>query len=241
MRLADQTAVVVGGGTGIGKAIALALAGDGAKVAIGGRRFEILEQVAKQSPHEMHCHSVDVADRTSAQQFIEWATTTLGHIDILVNAAGINIQNRSMAAMTLEDWDRVMQINTTGSFNILHYALPSMRERKSGLVINISSIAGKRALQLGGIAYCASKFALTALGTAVGNEVAADGVRITNIYPGEVDTPILDERPVPVTAEHRARIVQPEDFREIVLSICHLPPRTHIPELVIKPTTQEYV
>ena len=95
-------------------------------------------------------------------------------------------------------------------------------------------------LTLGGVAYCASKFAMTALGTAVGNECAQDGVRVTNIYPGEVNTPILDNRPVPVTAERKAAMVQPEDFGELVVAIACLHPRAHVSEMVIKPTVQEF-
>ncbi|QDU75166.1 putative oxidoreductase [Bremerella volcania] len=240
MSLEGKVALIVGGGSGIGKAIALSLAADGAKVAIAGRRFEVLEQVAAQSEAEIHCHSVDVSDRTSVKGLFDFVSKTLGPLDILVNAAGINIKTRSMAEMTPEQWDQVMQINATGGYNLLYEALPPMRERKDGLIINISSISGKRAYALGGIAYCASKFAMTALGTAVGNEVAADGVRITNIYPGEVETPILEQRPAAPTAEHRARMLQPEDFSEVVLAICHLPPRAHVAELIIKPTKQEY-
>lgn len=240
MGLDGKAALVVGGGSGIGKAIALALAADGAKVAIAARRFEVLEEVAQASEAEIHCHSVDVGDRTSVKSLFDWAEKTIGPVDILVNAAGINIKTRSMAEMTPEQWDQVMQINATGGYNVMYYALPGMRERKDGLIINISSISGKRAYALGGIAYCASKFAMTALGTAAGNEVCTEGVRITNIYPGEVDTPILTQRPKPVTEEHRGRMLKPEDFSELVLAICHLPKRAHVAEMVIKPTTQEY-
>ncbi len=241
MGLSGKAALVVGGGSGIGKAIASALAADGAKVAIAGRRFDLLETVAAESDAEIHCHSVDVADRASVEQLCQWATETIGPLGIVVNAAGVNIKTRSMAEMTPEQWDQVMQINATGGYNLLYYVLPGMRKRKDGLVIHISSISGKRASALGGIAYCASKFAMTGLGTSVGNEVAADGVRITNIYPGEVDTPILAQRPRPVTDEHRGRMLRPEDFSEMVLAICHLPPRAHVAEMVIKPTLQEYV
>src|SRR5690606_33543805 len=133
----------------------------------------------------------DVTDLDSVKQLVAWTEQTLGPIDILVYAAGVNIKNRSMAEMSPEQWDEVLKINATGGYHCFHAVLPGMRERRSGTVINISSISGKRALALGGIAYCASKFALTALGTAVGAEVAQEGIRVTNIYPGEVDTPIL--------------------------------------------------
>jgi NADP-dependent 3-hydroxy acid dehydrogenase YdfG len=108
-------------------------------------------------------------------------------------------------------------------------------------VVNISSVAGKRALEIAGVAYCASKFALTALGTAVANEVAPDGVRITNIYPGEVNTPLLDQRPQPVSADRRAAMLQPEDIGQVVALLATLPPRAHVPELVIKPLGQNWV
>lgn len=241
MSLVGKSVLVVGGGTGIGLAIAQALAEAGAKVGIAGRRFEVLEEGAASSSAEIHCHSVDVADRQSVLDLLAWANHTLGKVDILVNAAGVNIKNRSMEAMQPEDWDRMLQINATGAYNLMYAALPQMRERKDGLIINISSIAGKRAIALGGIAYAASKFAMTALGTAAGNEENKNGVRITNIYPGEVDTPLLKQRPKPVTEEHRATMLLPEDFKEIVLAICNLPPRAHVPELILKPTTQEFV
>jgi NADP-dependent 3-hydroxy acid dehydrogenase YdfG len=115
-----------------------------------------------------------------------------------------------------------------------------MRERRDGLIVNISSIAGKRAIALGGPGYCASKFAATALGTAVGLEERPNGIRVTNIYPGEVDTPILEQRPVPVPAEKRARMVHPEDIAACVVTIAKLPRHVLVPELVIMPLYQEY-
>jgi NADP-dependent 3-hydroxy acid dehydrogenase YdfG len=241
-QLGGKTALVTGGGSGIGAGIALALAAEGYRVAIAGRREDKLRETARQFTGEpaILLQSVDVADRASVNRLFAWATEQLGDIDILVNAAGINIQRRSMEAMSPEEWDHVMAVNATGVYNCMHAALPSMRRRGAGLIVNISSIAGKRASALGGVAYCASKFAVTALGTAVGLEVARQGVRVTNIYPGEVDTPILDQRPTPVTHEHRARILQPQDVAATVLMIAALPPRAHVPELVIKPTWQEY-
>ena len=185
-------------------------------------------------------HTVDVADRDSVHRLFSWAQQELGALDILVNAAGINIARRTMADMDPAQWDQVLAINVTGTYNCMAAVLPDMRARRDGLILNISSIAGKRALTLGGIAYCASKFAMTALGTSVGNEVAADGVRVTNIYPGEVNTPILDNRPTPVSDQRKAAMVQPEDFAELVVAIANLHPRAHVSEITLKPTVQEY-
>ena len=166
---------------------------------------------------------------------------TWGPVDVLVNAAGVNIKNRTIGEMRPEQWDEVLAINATGAYNMIHSILPEMRSRGSGTIINISSVTGKRALALGGVAYAASKFAMTALGTCVANEVGAEGVRVTNIYPGEVDTPILEQRPVPVSEEQRQRILRPSDVGSVVASLVALPQRVHIPELVIKPVHQGYV
>ena len=233
---------MAGGATGIGEAVACALADAGCKVAIGGRRVEKLEEAAKnyEGPGQLHVHALDVSDRASVATAMEWFESTLGPIDILVNAAGINIKDRTMAKMVPEEWDKVLSVNATGAYNIMNAALPSMRTRKHGTIINVSSIAGKRAIELGGIAYCASKFAMTALGTCVGLEERENSIRVTNVYPGEVETPILDARPNPVSAEHRARILQPSDIASMVVAVAMLPPRAHVPDLVIKPTTQEF-
>jgi NADP-dependent 3-hydroxy acid dehydrogenase YdfG len=119
--------------------------------------------------------------------------------------------------------------------------LPQMQKRRNGLVVNISSISGKRATALGGVAYSASKFAMAALGTAVANENTQTGVRITNVFPGEVNTPILEHRPNPVSDAHKAAMLQPSDVGQLVLAIACLPPHVHVPDVVIKPITQEYM
>ncbi len=242
MKLEGKIALVTGGGTGIGEGIAAALADEGCRVAIAGRREDKLRETAAKHklPTPLATHAVDVADRASVAKLFRWAAESLGPIDILVNAAGLNIVSRSLADTAPEDWDRLMAINATGAYNCITAVLPQMRERQDGLIVNISSIAGKRALRLGGVAYCASKFAMTALGTFASLEEGRNGIRVTNIYPGEVDTPILDARPTPVTPEHRARILQPADVAAAVVMIASLPPRAHVAELVIKPTTQDY-
>jgi NADP-dependent 3-hydroxy acid dehydrogenase YdfG len=134
----------------------------------------------------------------------------------------------------------MIAINLTGAYNCMQAVLPKMRDRKDGLIINISSVAGKRAIALAGIAYSASKFGMTALGTCVANEAAADGVRVTNVYPGEVDTPLIEQRPAPVTDEHRARMLQADHVGELVVSLIDLPKAVHVPEVVVKPLTQEW-
>ena len=242
MQLLEKTAVITGGGTGIGQAIASVFVGEGARVVITGRREDKLREVANQLGGDAKAltHALDVKDRAAVSATFDWAEKQLGRIDILVNCAGMNIARRSMAEMTPDEWDEVLATNVTGAYNCIYAVLSAMRKRGDGLIINISSISGKRATRLGGVAYNASKFAMTALGTSVGLEEAAQGIRVTNIYPGEVDTPILEKRPTPVSAEQRARMLQPQDVAAAALLVATLPPRAHIPELVIKPTAQEY-
>ncbi len=243
MILHGKTALIIGGGTGIGAGCAIAFAEAGAQVAISGRRIEKLGEAAAKftGKNTILCHAADVANREEARKLIEWATKELGRIDILVHCAGINIPKRAMNVLDPADWDKLLLVNATGAFNAMHFVLPQMRERKDGLIINVSSIAGLRASILGGVAYSASKFAMTALGTTVGVEERNNGIRVTNVYPGEVETPILDARPVPVSKEHRAKILQPEDIASVLVAVAALPPRAHVAELVIKPTTQEFV
>jgi NADP-dependent 3-hydroxy acid dehydrogenase YdfG len=242
MSLTAKSVLITGGGTGIGEACALALAAAGCRVAISGRREEPLKTVAAKHAGKppIIYRTCDVGDRDDAYALVDWASTQLGQIDILINSAGTNVPKRTMEEGSPDDWDRILRINATGAYNTMHRVLPQMRQQQDGLIINISSIAGLRASLLGGLAYNASKFAMTALGTTVGLEEKDRGIRVTNVYPGEVETPILDNRPVPVSAEHRAKILQPEDVAAAVVMIANLPPRAHIPDITIKPTTQAF-
>ena len=241
MSLSGQHALVIGGGTGMGEAISLGLVEEGAKVAVAGRRQEKLESIAAKSKNIL-IHTVDVGDRPSVKALFDWASQTFDRrLDLLVNCAGINVPKRSMSELSPEDWDKVLNINATGAFNCMHYGLPLMRPHKNGLVINISSTSGKRAAPLGGVSYNASKFAMDALGTSANEDERENGIRVTTIFPGEVDTPILDDRPTPPSAEHRAKILKPKDIADMTIAIAKLPPLAHVPELIIKPIGQSFI
>ncbi|MCX7427400.1 MAG: SDR family oxidoreductase [Planctomycetia bacterium] len=239
--LKGKVALVTGGGSGIGLGIAAALADEGCRVAICGRGEKKLQDAAECRPGgKILARPCDVTDRDAVAALLAWTEERLGPLDILVNSAGINVARRSMAELDPADWDRLLAVNATGLFNVLHAALPGMRRRGGGLIVNISSVAGKRAMHLAGPGYCAAKFAATALGTAVGLEERAHGIRVTNIYPGEVDTPILANRPVPVPDERKALMVHPEDIAACVVTIARLPAHVLVPELIITPLYQEY-
>ena len=225
----------------MGEAIAFGLAAEGATVVIAGRRQAKLDEVAGQADGNILTHVVDVADRGSVKTLFEWVGEQFSQLHLLVNCAGANVPKRSRSELAPDDWDKLMSINATGAFNCMHYALPLMRPNKTGLVINISSTSGKRAAPLGGVAYNASKFAMAALGTSANEDERENGIRVTTIFPGEVDTPILDDRPVPPSAEHRAKILKVTDIADITLAIAKLPSLAHVPELVIKPIGQSFI
>lgn len=243
MRLQGKTALITGGGSGIGAACACALANEGCRVAICGRQADTLAETAARHTGvpPMLTRVCDVADRKAARELVAWAEKELGRIDILLNAAGVNVPNRTFKDLSPEDWDRLLAINTTGAFHTIFFASPAMRARKDGLIVNIGSTAGKRANSLGGIAYNASKFALAGLSTSASDEFREDGVRVTTIHPGEVETPILRFRAKSPTPEHRAKMMQPEDVAAAVLLVCTLPARANVLEMVIKPTAQAFV
>jgi len=239
--LQDKVAIVTGAGTGIGRGIAEAFVAEGAKVALVGRRAEKLEEVAAGLPEgRTLCCVCDVSDRAAVNAMAGQVVSRFGAPDILVNNAGTNTNPRSVGDVSLEDWDRTIAVNLHGVFNCVRAVLPGMRDRKGGLIINISSIAGKRVSKLAGAAYCASKHGVVALTHSINDEESGNGVRSTAICPGEVETPILDLRVEPVSAEHRARILKPEDIAAAALFVAKLPPRACVPELLIKPAQQLY-
>ncbi len=238
MKLIGKVALVTGGGTGIGRAVAAALAGEGAQVVITGRRADKLQEACAEidQPALVSHALMDVADRQQVTTTVAKMIERFGAIDILVNNAGVNVTRRSVAQLAPEDWDSLLAVNATGAFNVIHAVLPQMRARKDGVIISISSLAGVRASSLGGLAYSASKHALNALTRVVALEEGENGIRATNICPGEVNTPLLDSRPIKVSDEQRAQILLPEDVAAAVLFVATLPPRAHVPEMLIKPT-----
>jgi NAD(P)-dependent dehydrogenase (short-subunit alcohol dehydrogenase family) len=238
MELTGKIALIVGGGGGMGLAIGHALAAEGCKVALSDCDEAALAAAARaanpQSPPAWH--ACDITDRGQVAALFEWLAAELGPADILVNCAGSNVTQRMLSNIDPAGLDRVMAINFTGAFNVIHAALPAMREKRSGQIFQIVSLAGKHVMPMAGLPYCTSKFAMGALGTFVNlEECEKNGIRVTNIYPGETNTPLVDKRPSPPPPEKRAQMLQPEDIAACVVAIAKLPPRAVVPELVITP------
>jgi NADP-dependent 3-hydroxy acid dehydrogenase YdfG len=241
--LTNKVVLITGGGSGIGLAVARSLLAEGARVAIAGRDEAKLRRAADdlKGGDRLITHAADVSAPDQVHALIAAVTKRLGPIDILVNNAGTNIKARTFKELTPETWKLLMGANMDGAFYCMREVVPQMAARGGGLIINVNSIAGVRASPLGGPAYSAAKFGLHSLSLCIGAEVKTDGIRICGVYPGEVNTPILDARPKPLDAAHRQSILQPEDVAAAVLFIARLPAHVVVPELVITPLSQGFV
>jgi len=241
-RLQGKTVLITGGGSGIGLAVARGFLDAGARVAIAGRDADKLRRAAASlgGDRVIH-HAADVTDPAQARGLVDDVMKRMGRIDILVNNAGLNIKERTFRELTPESWRLLVAGNLDGAFHCMSAVLPQMRGRRDGLIINVNSIAGKRANPLGGVGYVAAKFGLRGLAMGVAAEERANGVRVSSIYPGEVDTPILEQRPSPLSEEHRRTILRPEDVAAAILFIASLPAHAAVPELVLTPANAAYI
>ena len=243
--LKGKVAWITGGGSGIGLAGALELAKAGAHVVISGRTARTNESALAElkKAGSAEATQLEVSDKAAVVRTAAEIEKRHGRIDILVTSAGTNISGgkRNLKVMSLDGWDEVVAINLNGLFYCCHAVIPGMRARKDGLIINISSWAGRYPSVLTGPAYNATKRAVIAVTESINQEECANGIRATSILPGEAATPILEKRPVPPSKEERARMAQPEDFGKAILFIASLPARTCVNEIIITPTWNRFL
>ena len=236
---AGKVVWMTGAGTGIGKAGALMFAQEGAAVALIGRRRDKLDEVAAEIQAiggAAAVEALDVADRKKVGEAGERLLKRLGRVDILVNNAGLNVVNRRLNEITAEDWDYILAVNLTGAFNMVQAAMPTMRNQKDGLIINIASTAAKRVSGVAGIAYSASKFGMLGMSLSLTQEAWKFGIRACCLCPDDVNTPIMARRKVKYPPEVLEQFIQPEDLAETMRFVALMPRRTSIPEMLIYPT-----
>jgi NADP-dependent 3-hydroxy acid dehydrogenase YdfG len=236
---AGKVVWMTGAATGIGKAGALMFAQEGAAVALIGRRRDKLDEVAAEIQAiggEAAVEALDVADRKKVGEAGERLLKRLGRVDILVNNAGLNVVNRRLNEITAEDWDYILAVNLTGAFNMVQAAMPTMRNQKDGLIINIASTAAKRVSGVAGIAYSASKFGMLGMSLSLTQEAWKFGIRACCLCPDDVNTPIMARRKVKYAPEVLEQFIQPEDLAETMRFVALMPRRTSIPEMIIYPT-----
>jgi NADP-dependent 3-hydroxy acid dehydrogenase YdfG len=233
---------ITGGGSGIGLAGGIELAKAGAHVIISGRSRETLSASEKQIKAAGSGESIalDVSDQQEVAKAGAEITKRHGRVDVLINSAGINHPKRNFRNVSIDGWNQIVAVNLSGMFYCVQAVLPGMRERKDGLIINVSSWFGRYWNTLGGPGYNATKHAVVSLTETINVEEAANGIRATCILPGEVATPILEKRPVPPPPHERARMLQAEDLGRTILFLATLPARACVNELVISPTWNRF-
>jgi NAD(P)-dependent dehydrogenase (short-subunit alcohol dehydrogenase family) len=233
-----KTAVVTGAGSGVGQAAAVALARDGWRVAVIGRRETALNgtaSLAGPDAKRLVICPCDIADPSAVDKMAARVRSEIGDIEVLCNAAGTNTPARSLKELSLEKYRELVDTNLTGAYLCVQAFLPRMRERRSGTIINIVSEAGKQASPKAGVAYVVSKFGMAGLTQSINAEERPNGIRACSIFPGDIDTPILDKRPSPPSAEARQKMLRGEDIAECILLAIKLPPRAVVEEILIRP------
>ena len=238
-RLKDKIAWVTGAGSGIGQAAAIALAREGAKVVLSGRREAPLRETAARIEGGRGTAVVepgDLTDPAAASRAAESIRKRFGRLDILVNNAGVNISRRTWAELDAPGVDQVVDGNLSSAFYCVLASLPIMRAQKDGVLIHTASMAGRSVGPLSGATYTAAKHGVVGMSHSINCEECVNGIRSTVICPGEVATPILDRRPVPVSAEDRARMLQSEDVGDLILYVATLPAHVCLNEVWITPT-----
>ena len=171
----------------------------------------------------MEVMPLDVGNAAQVEEVAQSIVAKHGRVDLLVNSAGLNVPKRSWDDMTLEGWDKVVDINLNGLLYCMRAVLPTMRAQKDGCIINVASWAGRIVSKMTGPAYTATKHAVMALTHSFNMDEFKNGVRACCLSPGEVATPILKSRPVPPSTEEMARMLQPEDLGAPLHSLqtCH--------------------
>ncbi|UKL00951.1 SDR family oxidoreductase [Brevibacillus brevis] len=228
--LRGKTAIVTGAASGMGKAIAMLFAAEGANVILADLNKEAAVAVAQELPQgKGYAVQTDVADDTSVVALVKETLEVYGSIDVLVNCAGVPQAFTPIEELTLEQWDRIMSVNTKSIFLTTRHAVPYMKEKGKGSIINIASIAGIRA-RPGLNAYCASKGAAIMLSKALAIELAPFQIRVNVINPGPAETPMLgkfingDEAEVEagkkdifISSVPLGMLIQPEDIAQAAL------------------------
>src|SRR5260370_2643147 len=232
--LKGQVVLVVGASSGIGRETAILFAREGARVVASARRGDRLRRLQEELTKEGHHIDISPADTSNAGE-MEQLAQRAGAIDILVYAAGTNTPDRAMKRLNSQIWDMMLSVNLNGAYYITRAVLPAMPDAGAGHLICSSSISGL-VPDVSGAAYQAAKRGLLGLAHAIRVEEKEHGIRTCVIWPGLVDTEILEKRPVKPSAEILAKALRPEDVAEAVLSVAKLPARAVGPEMELLPT-----
>ncbi|ADV28868.1 short-chain dehydrogenase/reductase SDR [Pseudoxanthomonas suwonensis 11-1] len=233
-----KVVLVTGASSGIGQATASMLAARGAKVVLGARRLDRLQELAASITRERNeaiAHALDVTDRGSMQAFADHALQRFGRIDVLVNNAGI-MPLSPMAALKVDEWDAMLDVNIRGVLHGIAAVLPAMQVQGSGHVINVSSIGGLYAMPTAAV-YCATKFAVRAISDGLRQE--NDRIRVTCVYPGVVESElastITDADTAAAIAAFRKVALKPEAIAAAIVHAIGQPEEVDTSDIVVRP------
>jgi len=242
----DKVAIITGASSGIGRATALALSKAGAKVAIGARRTDKLEELEneiKQNGGEVISQKLDVTKKSECDSFADAALQKWGSIDILVNNAGL-MPLSFVKNLKVDEWDRMIDVNIRGVLYCTAAVIPHMKEKKSGHIVNISSVAGRIVFPAGSV-YCATKYAVAAFSEGLRQELSVrSNIRVTCIEPGVVATDLtntITDESLQGFVENakKMKTLQAEDIANAILYAVESPNHVNVNEILIRPTTQD--
>jgi NAD(P)-dependent dehydrogenase (short-subunit alcohol dehydrogenase family) len=238
--LTGKCLLVAGASSGIGAATAMRAAASGANVLLFARRPDQLRIVQGRIDAHGGKASVvtgDATDEAAVEAAVDEAVARYGKLDILVNSVGVNVPDRALTVLTRERWRHLIVANLDAAYVLTQAALPVFRRQHDGLLLHISSASAKHA-DASGVGYQASKAGVAALAHATMEEEREHGIRVTVVYPGSTNTPLVYQRPVPPDPQTLARALDPDDVARMCVAVMGLPPRAHVPELVLRPRQQ---
>ncbi|MDB9915449.1 SDR family oxidoreductase [Alphaproteobacteria bacterium] len=234
--LKNKIVWITGAGSGIGQNSAITLSKLGMKVILSGRNLETLQETALKCDNEVSIKVLDVSYKESVKDTVKEIEREYKNIDILINAAGINIENRDWDNINENDWDKVFQTNINGLFYCCNSVIPLMKVKQDGLIINVSSWSGNHISLLSGVSYTSSKHAVNAMTETINMKYCNLGIRACALCPGEVATAILDKRPKKLSIIQKNKMLQPDDLGETIAFLCQMPKHVCVNELTISPT-----
>ena len=236
--LSGKIAIIAGASSGMGAATAQLFAAQGATVVLGARSAGALEKLEGEinaAGGSALAVPTDVTDRTAAQSLVDTAVENYGRVDTLINSVGTNLKQRALSVLDPVDWDMMLAVNLSAAYNLTRAVLPQMRSQSQGLIVHFSSGAVQRP-DVSGVAYQATKHGVAGLAYGTMEEEKENGIRVTVIFPGLCNTPLVEKRPTPTPPEVLAKALEPEDVARAALLVASLPPRAYVPDMRLLPS-----
>ena len=236
--LSGKIAIIAGASSGMGAATAQLFAAQGATVVLGARSAGALEKLAGEinaAGGKALAVPTDATDRAAAQALVDAAVEHYGRVDTLINSVGTNLKQRALTVLDPADWDMMLSVNLSAAYNLTRAVLPQMRSQGQGLIVHFSSGAVQKP-DVSGVAYQATKHGVAGLAYGTMEEEKENGIRVTVIFPGLCNTPLVEKRPTPTPPEVLAKALEPEDVARAALLVASLPTRAYVPDMRLLPS-----